>query len=234
MADAGGRWREGARLGWNHRLRGRAFTLIELLVTLAVIAILAALLLPALAGAKSAAKSVVCGYHLKQWGQATHLYAADHADFLPKNGSSGGNSTADGWYVDLPKELGLPAYAEMPWRTNALIEPGNSVWLCPANSRRSNGKNLFHYCLNEHVNGTGAGNQIKLTTVAKPAATVWLFDNGKLAPVAQENNVHTNLHTGGAQFVFLDGHVARFRNVAYWNFATGKGLTNNPELAWFP
>ena len=73
-----------------------------------------------------------------------------------------------------------------------------------------------------------------IRAVAKPAATVWLFDNGKLAPVAQENNVHTNLHTGGAQFVFLDGHVARFRNVTYWNFATGKGITNNPELMWFP
>ena len=234
MADMGGRRHGWGGPGGYQRLRRCAFTLIELLVTLAVIVILAALLLPALAGAKSAAKAVSCGSHLKQWGQATHLYATDHGDFLPKNGSSGGNSTTDGWYVDLPKELGLPAYAAMPWRTNALIEPGNSVWLCPVNSRRSNGKNLFHYCLNEHVNGTGAGNQIKLTTVAKPVATVWLFDNGKLAPVAQENNVHTNLHTGGAQFVFLDGHVARFRNVAYWNFATGKGLTNNSELMWFP
>jgi prepilin-type processing-associated H-X9-DG protein len=52
--------------------------------------------------------------------------------------------------------------------------------------------------------------------------------------VAQWNNVHSNLHNHGAQFVFLDGHVARFNNKAYWNFKTGQGLTNNPELVWIP
>ena len=212
----------------------RAFTLIELLVVIAIIAILAALLLPALSRAKDTAKSISCRNHLKQWGLATQLYATDHQDFLPTDGSASGSSVKAGWYVDLPKELGLPVYAEMPWRTNAAIEPGNSVWICPSNPRRSNGKNLFHYCLNEHVNGSGSGNQVKLTSIRRPTATVWLFDNGGLAPVAQENNVHTNLHNRGAQFVFLDGHVLRFRNTEYWNFSTGKGVTNNPELIWCP
>jgi prepilin-type processing-associated H-X9-DG protein len=84
------------------------------------------------------------------------------------------------------------------------------------------------------VNGTGSGNQVRLTSIRQPTVTVWLFDNGGLAPVAQENNVHTNLHSGGAQFVFLDGHAKRFKNTEYWNFATGKGITNNPELVWIP
>ena len=70
--------------------------------------------------------------------------------------------------------------------------------------------------------------------IPKPSATVWLFDNGKLAAVAQQNNVHSNLHNRGAQFVFLDGHAARFRNTEYWNFTTGKGITNNPDLVWMP
>jgi prepilin-type processing-associated H-X9-DG protein len=61
-----------------------------------------------------------------------------------------------------------------------------------------------------------------------------LFDNGGLAPAAQWNNVHSNLHNHGAQFVFLDGHAARFRNTEYWNFKTGKGITNNPALVWIP
>ena len=119
----------------------------------------------------------------------------------------------------------------MPWRTNADIDPGNSVWICPSNTRRSNGNNLFHYCLNENVNGT---NQVRMASVRQPSATVWLFDNGKLAPVAQQNNVHTDLHNKGALFLFLDGHVARFRNTEYWNFAADKGITNNPGLVWYP
>jgi len=208
----------------------RAFTLIELLVAIAIIAILAAMLLPALGGAKSKAQAVACRGNLKQWGLATQLYVTDHDYFLPKDGSASGSSTTEGWYVDLPREMNLPIYAEMPWRTNASIDPGKSIWICPSNPRRSNGNNLFHYCLNEHVNGLGSDNQIRLTSIRQPTVTVWLFDNGGLAPVAQENNVHTNLHSGGAQFVFLDGHVARFKNTVYWDFLTGKGITNNPDL----
>ena len=211
-----------------------AFTLIELLVVIAIIAILAAMLLPALSKAKSTAQGIACRNNLKQWGLATVLYATDNQDFLPTDGSASGSSTTAGWYVDLPKAMGLLPYAQMPWRTNATIEPGNSVWICPANTRRSNGNNLFHYCLNEHVNGTGSGNQVKITSIPKPTATVWQFDNGGLAPVAQENNVHTTLHNNGAQFNFLDGHAQRFRNKEYWNFSTNKGLTNNPDLIWYP
>jgi hypothetical protein len=48
---------------------------------------------------------------------------------------------------------------------------------------------LFHYCLNEHVNGSGSGKQVKLCTIPKPARTIWLFDNGRIAGVAQQNNV---------------------------------------------
>jgi prepilin-type N-terminal cleavage/methylation domain-containing protein/prepilin-type processing-associated H-X9-DG protein len=212
----------------------RAFTLIELLVVIAIIALLAALLLPALSKARASAQGIACRNNLKQWGLATQLYTAEHEDFLPKDGSASGSSTTAGWYVDLPKQLNLPIYSEMAWHTNAGIDPGNSVWICPANTRRSNGNNLFHYCLNEHVNGLGAGNQVKLTSIRQPTTTVWLFDNGGLAPVAQENNVHTNLHHRGAQFVFLDGHAQWFRNTWYWDFSTGKGITNNPELVWSP
>jgi prepilin-type N-terminal cleavage/methylation domain-containing protein/prepilin-type processing-associated H-X9-DG protein len=213
--------------------RRRAFTLVELLVVITVIAVLAALLLPALSKAKATAQATACLNNLRQWGLATHLFATDNDDYLPKNGSSSGNSTTEGWYVDLPNQMNLPIYAKMPWRTNATIDPGNSVWICPSNARRSNGNNLFHYCLNENVNGTGSSNQARMTSIKQPTVTVWLFDNGQLAPVAQMNNVHTNLHSHGAQFVFIDGHVALFKVSAYRN-SSGIAITNNPELVWFP
>lgn len=212
----------------------RGFTLIELLVVLAVIAILASLLLPSLNRAKRSAQGAVCLNNLKQWGLATQLYAGNNDDLLPQDGQSNPDTTSKGWYNALPRELGLPPYAEMPWHTNSAVEPGRCIWICPANSRRSNGLNLFHYCLNLHVNGIGVGNQIKLTSIPHPARTVWLFDNGKLAAVAQENNVHTNLHNQGANFTFLDGHSARFHNREYWDFSIDKGRTNNPSLVWYP
>jgi len=215
--------------------RKRAFTLVELLVAIAVIAILASLLLPALSRAMSKAHGVACLNNLKQWGLATQLYVADHDDFLPPDGSPNGISEDSGWYIDLPRVLGVKPYSELPWRTNAAIAPGNSIWICPANTNRSNGNLLFHYCLNEHVNGTGAHNApVRHSTISRPSQVVWLFDNGKLAAVAQQNNVHTNLHNQGAQFTFLDGHSARYRNTEFWNFTTNKGRTNNPGLVWIP
>jgi prepilin-type N-terminal cleavage/methylation domain-containing protein len=212
----------------------RAFTLIELLVVIAIIAILAAMLLPSLSGARQAAQGASCLNNLRQWGLATQLFAGDNNDYLPKDGTPNGTSLTEGWYNDLPRTLALPCYREMPWRTNAQINPGRSLWICPSNPRRSNGNNLFHYCLNEHVNGIGSGNQVKLSSLRHPARTVWLFDNGKLAAVAQQNNVHTNLHHQGAQFTLLDGHSARFSNREYWDFTADEGRTNNPNLLWIP
>ncbi len=208
--------------------------MIELLVVIAIIAILAAMLLPALSSAKAKAQSGSCLNNLKQWGLATQMFALDNNDLFPKDGSPNRTSVNEGWYIDIPSVLGQPTYQEMEWRTNANADIGRSIWICPSNPRRSNGNNLFHYCLNEHVNANGSGNQVKLSTILKPSDTVWLFDNGKLAGVAQQNNVHSNLHSAGANFTFLDGHSSRFKNKEYWNFSNNSGLTNNPSLIWIP
>jgi len=63
---------------------------------------------------------------------------------------------------------------------------------------------------------------------------VWLFDSKNLPAVGGWSFVHTNLHSHWAQFVFLDAHVARFNNKAYWDFSINKARTNNADLVWIP
>lgn len=56
----------------------RGFTLIELLVVIAIIALLMAIMMPALAQVRKQAKKIVCQANLRQWGTLFLLYTSDN------------------------------------------------------------------------------------------------------------------------------------------------------------
>ena len=127
-------------------MKNRAFTLVELLVVIAILAILAALLLPTLSRAKSAAHKAICINNQKQIGMARQLYATDNEGHLvpalmqdhlnpPFPGRSGSMLANVNWqdilcdsYLDRNTELfECPANAKKLAKVLALVRSGDPL-----------------------------------------------------------------------------------------------------------
>jgi len=128
----------GSRLFVRRGLIG--FTLIELLVVMAIIAILAALLLPTLIAAKEKARGIQCVSQLRQFSLAWNLYADDHAERVPPNYARGGpaevqsNTWVQGW-LDNGFFPDWPDNTNTIYLTESLLAPylarSIPVWRCP-------------------------------------------------------------------------------------------------------
>ncbi|HEY6227565.1 MAG TPA: prepilin-type N-terminal cleavage/methylation domain-containing protein [Verrucomicrobiae bacterium] len=114
------------------------FTLIELLVVIAVIAILSALLIPALANSKERGRRTACINNLRQFYLTLHLYAVDASDALPLGYSDGGEFAVRN-RIALSQSLdgGLPIDQHLPllsrtMRTNLVQIAGDEkILICP-------------------------------------------------------------------------------------------------------
>jgi prepilin-type N-terminal cleavage/methylation domain-containing protein/prepilin-type processing-associated H-X9-DG protein len=211
---------------------GRAFTLIELLVTIAIIAILAALLLPVLARGKMSAQTAKCGSNLRQFVVAAQMYWDDN------NGNTFayvGATTTNGTYYwfgllgqgaeetrsfdptagPLYPSLGTgvdfcPAfnYSSSQYKLKAIVPTcdygyNTSIYGPPLNMRKVNAPaNLAFLADSAQVNTFEAPASPK-----NPMFEEWYYiDNEVGVPSPQPNTQFR--HQQRANVVFVDGHIA--------------------------
>ncbi len=107
----------------------KAFTLIELLVVIAIIALLMAILMPALNMAKEQARGIICRSKLAEIGVAANMYADDWNNQVPRGTNIAASANKEMWFM-----LFMPYLAVTQTEFGQLYDPfGNmKIYRCPS------------------------------------------------------------------------------------------------------
>jgi len=213
-----------------------AFTLVELLVVAAILAVLTALLLPALGRSKRAAQRVRCFSNLRQMGLAAQLYWDDYQGQTFRYGgfaTNGGRLYWFGWI-----ENGAEGQRRFQPEVGALYPYllGRGVEICPSLDYSLSAFKLkatgaaYGYGYNLCLSSPPTAPAVNIYKLKSPSATVFLADAAQIntfqPPASPENPmleefyyVSTNTtertthfrHDQTASAVFCDGHVGSER-----------------------
>ena len=218
--------------------RASGFTLIELLVVIAIIAILAGMLLPALAKAKTKAQGIMCMNNLKQVMLAWQMYQLDNDDRIVESYHGGGTAAFANDPRNAPWVVGWLDWTTSPDNTNVLylIDPkysklakyfGNAknVYLCPADkyvgrAQRQRGWERRVRSISGNI-GVGKGNALTgpWDPIYKEIHKMGDFVN----PGPAENWVHLDEHPGSINDAgFFNPYVASIIDMPA-NYHNGAG-----------
>lgn len=206
--------------------QSRAFSLIELLVVISIIALILAVLLPALSGARKRSQTVLCQSRLKSIAAGWHMYADDHDDvsvpgrMYNKGGGTGnpenwydvGNGMAyrPRWIAMIGTYVGIYAY-DRPTVEVDRLDYSSKVYVCPTASDWTDNRNSA-YGYNHQFLGNSrraAGKFINFpvnrSSISSFAGTVMAADcMGTAAGVAAADRREYNLR--GTGFTEMGNH----------------------------